>query len=60
MLRLKTGKEVSILRETNNLVIVRSTLCNGYDSKGDPIFNTYYLSKKHHKGSLFLDELCIL
>ncbi|QXN60072.1 hypothetical protein KUA24_5 [Vibrio phage HNL01] len=60
MLTLKNGTNVRIVEETNLVVKVVEINPCGFTVNGDQMFQTYTLSKKHHKGSLLLDGTPIL
>ena len=60
MLTLKNGTKVRILSESKNIIKVVETESCGFDSKGGEMFQTYVLSKTHHKGYLLLDGLAII
>ena len=58
MLTLKNG--VQVKTEASNVVKVVEIEPCGFDSNGEAMFQSYCLSKKHHKGSLLLDGVAII
>ena len=60
MLTLKTGVQVKIISESAKVVTVQAVESCGYNSNGDLMFETFNLSKKHHKGALLLNNISVL
>ncbi len=62
MVYLKNQGAVRIVKESSLVVTVQAMHSEGFDSKGEPIFQSWTLSKKHHKNSLFIKgtDTCIL
>lgn len=62
MIYLKNHGTVRITKESKLTVTVQSIFPNGFGENGLPSFASWVLSKKHHKGSLFIEGVntCIL
>lgn len=60
MLTLKNGQQVRITSESKSVVTVVCVEPCGVSQGGEFIFQTYRLSKKHHKGSLLSDGVAVI